>query len=185
MKKIVVLFLWLIHVSCFAQTEKGKQLLGGTADMSMSFQSTTSTFFMNFSPTFGVFAVKNFVIGGRYSFGVNSRRALTASKEYRTTSTFTAGIGPFAKYYFGKKQIKGFVAANGSYLVSTTMVKSNVSNLNGYTAGGSVGCAYFFNEHVGLETAFYVQVTGYEGGFPSTRGGISVGIFGLLDKKKQ
>lgn len=185
MKKFVLILLMLISLCSFSQTEKGKQFLGGTADMSMGFQGKTTTFFMNFSPTFGVFAVKNFAIGGRYSFGINSTREPNKDGEYRSTSTFSTGIGPIAKYYFGKKQIKGFIAANGSYLVRTTMVKSNVTNRNGYTAGGSLGCAYFFNEHISLETAFYVQVTGYESGLPNTRGGISVGLFGLLDKKKK
>ncbi len=184
--KAIFSFLLVISVAyCSAQTERGKQFLGGTADMSMSFQSTTTTFLMSFSPTFGVFAVKNFGIGGRYSFGINSRRAPNEDGEYRSTTTFTTAIGPVAKYYFGKKEIKGFLSANGSYLVSTTMIKSHITNRNGYSAGGSIGCAYFFNPHIGLETAFYVQVTGYEGGFPATRGGISVGIFGLLDRKKK
>lgn len=185
MKKLILVPFLLFSVSSFSQTEKGKQIFGGTADMSMSFQGKVSTFFMNFSPSFGVFAVKNFAIGGRYSFGINSRRAPNDEGEYRSTTTFTTAIGPLAKYYFGKKQMKGFISANGSYLVNTTMTKGNVTNRNGYTAGGALGCAYFFNEHVGLETAFYVQLTGYESGLPNTRGGISVGVFTFLDRKKK
>lgn len=184
-KALPLLFLFLTNFLS-AQTEKGKQLIGGSADVSMSFQGTTSTFFMSFNPTFAIFAVNNFAIGGRYSFGINSRRAYDEThKEYRSITTFTTAIGPLAKFYFGKKQMKGFISANGSYLVSTTLRKGNVSNSNGFAAGGGIGMAYFFNEHIGLETAFYVQASGYKGVLPTTRGGISIGIFALLDKKKR
>ena len=185
MNRVLTAFFLLLFVSAFSQTDKGKLLIGGNADMSLSFQSTTRNFNLSINPTFGVFAIKNFLIGGRYSFGVASRRAFNNDKnEYRTVTSFTTGIGPIAKYYFGKKQLKGFLAANASYLVFTQLTKGNVANKNGFSAGGSVGMAYFFNEHVALETAFYVTASGYEGDFPTTRGGISVGIFTLLDKKK-
>ena len=172
--------------SAQAQTEKGKILLGGTADISLSFQGDVRNFNMAFSPSLAVFAVTNFAIGGRYSFGVGSRRAFNVSKnEYRSTTGFTPAVGPILKYYIGKKPFKGVVSTNASYLVFTQLTKGNVDSKEGFTFGGSLGMAYFFNPHVGLETAFYVNTTGYKGDFPITRGGISVGIFTIIDKKKK
>ncbi|HLP21279.1 MAG TPA: hypothetical protein VK174_13295 [Chitinophagales bacterium] len=186
MKKLIAILLLSVSLASFGQVDKGMMAIGGNVDVSLSFQSTTSNFNMAINPTLAVFAVRGLAIGGRYSFGVTSRRAFNVQQnEYRTTTTFVTGIGPTVKYYIGKKQLKGFVAANGSYMVSTQLTKGNVGNKNGFSAGGAVGMAYFFNPHIGLETGFYVQASGYEGDFPITRGGISVGIFTFLDKKKK
>ena len=185
MRNILLIFFCGLSTIAFSQAEKGQILIGGNADMSLSFQSDVRSFNLLISPAFGVFAVKHLVIGGRYSFGVTSRRAFNTDKqEYRSVTGFTTGIGPLVKYYFGKKQLKGFVSANAAYQVFTQLTKGNVANKNGFTAGGALGMAYFFNAHVGLETAFYVNASGYEGDFPVTRGGFSVGIFTVLDKKK-
>lgn len=186
MKATGVILILLMQLSLLGQVDKGMMAIGGNADMSLSFQADVRTFNMSINPSLSVFVVKGLAIGGRYSFGINSRRAFSVrNNEYRTTTTFTTGIGPQVKYYFGKKQLKGLVSANGSYLVSTQLTKGNVANKNGFSAGGSLGMAYFFNPHIGLETSFYVQASGFEGDYPITRGGISVGIFTFLDKKKK
>ena len=186
MKTAAAMLLLFVSVSLFAQVDKGMMALGGNADLSLNFQSTTRTFVMSINPSLSYFVIKGLAICGRYSFGINSRRAFdTRHNEYRTTTTFTTGIGPQFKYYFGNKPLKGLVSANGSYVVTTQLTKGNVANKNGFSAGGALGMAYFFNPHVGLETSFYIQATGNEGDLPSTRGGISVGIFTFLDKKKQ
>ena len=67
----------------------------------------------------------------RYSFAVASSRAYESkAKAYVTTSVFTTEVGPQARYYIGKKAIKGILAANGSYTVyaKVTDVAGNVSD---------------------------------------------------------
>jgi len=177
--------LLFIVTNLFAQTEKGKYLVGGAADMSMSFTGKNNNFNMSLSPQFGVFVVKGFAIGARYTFGISAAKTFsTAKNEYVSTTTFTSGIGPLFRGYIGKKQLKGLLAAGASYLTSTTLRKNNVSGTNGYTATGLIGAAYFFNPHVSLEFGFYVTNTGYQKQLPTTRGGISVGFSVFLDKKK-
>jgi hypothetical protein len=44
--------------------------------------------------------------------------------------------------------------------------------------------AYFFNQHLSLETGMYITATGYQTQLPTTRIGFSLGLFAFLDKKK-
>src|ERR1041385_2111247 len=110
-----VLYAGIIH----AQVERGRYLIGGSADISSSYQGKNSGFNLSLSPSFGVFVVKGFAIGARYSFGLSSSRTYdNTKKEYVSTTTFSSGIGPLVRYYFGKKPLKGIVSANVNYLTS-------------------------------------------------------------------
>ena len=180
---VVLIFLC---ATVFAQTEKGRFLIGGGVDINSSRQNNVRRFNMNISPTFGVFVVKNFAVGARYSFGVGSVRSFDKKdNKYVTVTSFTTSIGPNLKYYFGKKALKGFVGANAGYVVFTQLNRGNVFNYNGFTAGGNAGMAYFLNNHIALESGMYFTAAGYEGEFPTTRIGFSVGLFVFLNKKKQ
>lgn len=187
------LYLLLLTVSlqALSQTDKGRMLVGGSADVSWSGtgdkkqKTDVRRFNMALTPTFGYFVIKNLAIGGRYSFGVNTVRQWDKDEEkYRAVSTFTTAIGPFAKYYIGKKQIKGMITANVSYSILTRLNRGNVENKNGLLAGGAAGMAYFFNKNIGLETSVYLNTTAYQGDFPVVRGGIAVGFVMLIDRKK-
>lgn len=186
MKKAFLLFFVFVSICSFAQVEKGKYLVGGSADLSLSFQGKNNSFNMSLTPQFGAFVVRGLAIGGRYSFGISSTHNYDFNKkEYVNTSTFTSGIGPLIRYYIGKKPLKGVITASANYLTSTTLRKNSVSGTSGFNATGSVGIAYFFNPLLSLETAFYVTATGYEKQLPVTRGGFSVGFFFFLDNKKK
>ena len=182
----LLFFILLFSAGLQAQVERGRFLVGGSADISSSYQGKNSGFNLSLNPSFGVFVVKGFAIGGRYSFGVTSSRTFDNSKkEFVTTTTFSSGIGPLLRYYFGKKQLKGLVSANVNYLTSVTLRKNNVSGTTGYSALGLLGMAYFFNPHLSLETGLYISGTGFIKQLPVTRIGISVGLFAFLDKKKK
>ena len=186
MKKLLTVFLLFVCTCSFAQTEKGKYLVGGSADISLSFQGKNNNFNLSLSPQFGAFVVRGLVIGGRYSFIISGSTTFDNNKkEYVSTTTFSSGIGPLVRYYIGKKQLKGIIAANANYLTSTTLRKTSVSGTSGYNVTGFVGAAYFFNPLLSLEFGAYVTNTGYEKQLPSTRGGFSVGIFVFLDNKKK
>jgi hypothetical protein len=186
MKKLLSTFFLLISIATFAQVEKGKYLIGGSVDISQLMQGEARNFNMSISPAFGVFVIKGLGIGGRYSFGVASRRVYNKKKEkYMPSTSFTTAIGPKVSYYIGKKAFKGLVSAYANYVVYTQLYNGNVTNLNGFSAGGFVGMAYFFNEHVAMESGMYLNGSGYKGEFPATRIGFSVGLAVVLDKKKQ
>ncbi len=185
-KAAAALFLSLFLTSAYPQVEKGRYLIGGNADISTAFQNKTSRFNLSLSPAFGVFVIKGFAIGARYSFGVSSVRTFNTNRqEYVATTTFNSGVGPLARYYFGKKQLKGLVAANVNYLTTVTLRRNNVSGTSGYSATGFLGMAHFFNPHLALECGLYVTGVGYLKQLPTTRIGFSVGLFAFLDKKKK
>jgi len=183
---VVFTSLLAMTIGLSAQTERGRFMIGGGVDISSSRQSDVTRFNMTINPTFGVFVVKNFAVGGRYSFGVGSVRSYDVKNEkYITVTSFTTSIGTNLKYYFGKKALKGVVGANAGYVVFTQLNRGNVFNLNGFTAGGNAGMAYFLNQHISLESGMYFTAAGYKGEFPTTRLGFSVGLFVFLNKKKE
>ncbi len=186
MKKLLAVLFAFFSVTSFAQTEKGKYLVGGSADMSMSFTGINNSFNMSLSPQFSAFVTKGLAIGARYSFGISASKTFDNNKqEYVSVSTFTSGIGPLIRGYVGKKQLKGVFAAGANYLTTTTLRKNNVSGTSGYNATAFVGAAYFFNPLLSLEFGLYVTNTGYQKRLSTTRGGLSVGFFVFLDNKKK
>jgi hypothetical protein len=187
MKNLVFISLIiLLFDSAQAQVERGRYLIGGNVDISSAYQGKNSGFNMALAPSFGVFVVRGFAIGGRYSFGISSSRNYDANKkEYTTVTTFSSGIGPFVRYYIGKKPLKGLISANVSYLTSTTLRKTSVSGTNGFSAMGLVGMGYFFNPHLSLDFGLYVSGSSFVKQLPVTRIGFSVGLFAYLDKKKK
>jgi outer membrane protein with beta-barrel domain len=181
-----------IGQSLHAQTEKGQYLIGGSADISEIFQNNVTTFNFSIQPSFGVFVVKGFAIGGVYGFSCGSSKTYNpTNKNYTTATTFNTKVGPNLKYYLGKKEIKGFAAINPAYTVYTQMRSTSgesgtgITNYDGFSLTGSVGVAYFFNQHISLETAGYITASGYQKQLPTTRIGLSLGLYAFLDKKKQ
>lgn len=176
----------LLSDSVQAQVERGRYLVGGNVDISGSYQGKNSGFNMSLTPSFGVFVVKGFAVGGRYSFGISSARTFDKTKdEFVSVTTFSSGVGPLLRYYIGKKQLKGLISANVNYLTSSTLRKNNVSGTNGFSATGLVGMAHFFNPHLSLECGLYVSGVSFVKQLPTTRIGFSVGLFAFLDKKKK
>ncbi len=185
-----LLFPWLLFflssLTVQAQVERGRYLIGGNVDISSLYQGKNSGFNMSLTPSFGVFVVKGFAIGARYSFGISSTKTFNAAKnEFVSITTFTSGIGPLARYYFGKKQLKGLVSANVNYLTTTTLRKNNVTGVHGFSTTGFIGMAHFFNPHISLECGFYASASGFVKQLPISRFGFSVGLFAFLDKKKK
>lgn len=188
MRKLIAvfLFIFLLYFGVQAQVEKGRYLIGGNVDISSAYQGKNSGFNMSLTPSFGIFVVKGFAIGARYSFGINSAKTFNKTKnEYVSVTTFSSGIGLLARYYIGKKPLKGLISANVNYLTSTTLQKNNVSGTHGLSYTGLVGMAHFFNPHLSLECGLYVSGVSYLKQLPVTRIGFSVGLFAFLDKKKK
>lgn len=181
----ILLLVMLVSVAA-AQTEKGRYIVGGNVDISGSIQGDVKRFNMTLAPSFGIFVVKGFAIGGRYSFGVSSISQYDEKEKERiSTVTFSTAIGPLVKGYFGPKRLKGFATANVQYLTSTTLRKSRINGTQGLSTMGSVGIAHFFNNNVVLESGLYVSLQSVVKQLPITRIGFSMGLFVILDKKKK
>jgi hypothetical protein len=191
MKPVLIMLSLLLSMCAFAQVEKGRFLVGGSADISQANQSAPgghkiSSFNLSIAPSFGAFVVKGFALGGRYAFGVGSNKSFSNSKkEYVTVTTFSSSIGPFARYYIGKKPLKGLISGSVNYLTSVTLNSGSVSGTDGFNATGLLGMAYFFNPHISLETGLYISGSSFKKQYPVTRIGLSVGFFAFLDKKKK
>lgn len=186
MKKLWTIIFALLSFCASAQVEKGKYFVGGSADINVSFIGKNSGFNLGVSPNFGVVVVRGLVVGARYSFNISSAKNFDNNKqEFVTTTTYSSAIGALFRYYPGKKQLKGVIVFNPAYLTSTTMRKSSVSGTHGFALYGAAGIAYFVNDHISIETLLYANISGYKKVLPTTRIGLSVGIFVFLDKKKK
>ncbi len=128
-----------------AQTESGTYLLGGNAQ----FLATGDVTVLSLSPNVGYFVADNWALG--------LRAALVAVEESSSWN-----IGPFTRYYFGKK-------ANGKFfgqLAGNIGGSDNADVVFGLGVGA--GYALFLNQSVALE---------FTGGYE--RAGEGNGIFGL------
>lgn len=185
MKQTLVFILLAACYSLSAQVEKGRYFVGGAVDISGAYQGRNSSFNMSLTPQFAAFVVKGFAIGGRYTFGIGSTRNFDNNKkEYVSITTFSSGIGPILRYYYGKKPLKGLISVNANYLTATTLRKNSVSGTSGFNVSGLMGIAYFLNEHLAIESGIYATLTGYTKQLPTTRIGFSVGISAFLNNKK-
>lgn len=176
----------LANMNTTAQTDRGGYLVGGSADVSDNFYGTNRNFNFSVAPSFAVFVVKNFAIGANYAITIGNARTFDASSgTYTSITSLQTFIGPYLKYYIGKKQLKGMVSFTGGYSGYTELGGGDVISLNGFALQGMLGMAYFFNQHIALETAGYINAQGYQTLLPSTRVGLSIGFFTFLDKKRQ
>lgn len=181
--------LMLAGNSLIAQILKGSYLVGGSADASLSFNYTTRSLNVSLQPTFAAFVVNNFAIGAIYSFGISgSHTPAVGTVPAKETNGFNTSLGPYLKYYIGKKRMKGVLSGNAGFAITTGLrTETNRSPSQaylGFTAGGTAGMAYFFNEHISLEPCFYFTASGYQTILPTTRMGISLGLFAVLTKRK-
>jgi len=172
MKKIalgLVMALLSITLSSKAQTQQGNVLVG--ADFArFSFQlNNPHQFDVSLSPSAAWFLNNNFALGGYVNF------ALSATSGYNTTTT--VGLGPLARYYFGKAETRSklFLQANAGYSNSSYGTTSTISAV---VFGAGPGFAYFVTPNVGLETI--LSYNGASGTNTYTGYGHSVNLnFGL------
>ena len=148
----------------FAQTQKGDFLLGAGTNLDFSFlssQVSTDSYdsdkvknnSFEFTPRVGYFLANNFVAG--IDFITTNATEKDDGDVYKSN---TFAVGPFARLYFGQKNIKPFIHGglgfgknneeyNPSYAgYSDEKVKSNLST---FDAGG--GVSFFITTKVALE----------------------------------
>jgi hypothetical protein len=134
----VTLYL-LLCMQTNAQTSKGDWLIGGLLQLNTAKNNTT----IEFSPNAGYFLFDNFALGAKL---------VTSYEELGDLKVTSLGVGPFARYYFGKTNIKPFVAADCDFQNQKikNSVGSSTENAFNFFLGG--GAAFFINENVAVET---------------------------------
>jgi hypothetical protein len=138
MKKLLVALLLIAGTQGFAQIEKGTMLAGGA----FSLQTTKNNSRFSLNPNIGYFVAKNLAVGAALSVNFAKQGAI---------KTTELGIGPYARYYFGKSDTKPFVVAEASYLTASNKTAGikNSSTGVGYLLGG--GFAAFVSDMVAIE----------------------------------
>jgi hypothetical protein len=121
-----------------AQTEKGSTMVGGSLVLQTG--KNASNFTLN--PSVGVFAANNFALGADLN--------LSFSKAGESKVN-TVGIGPFARYYFGKTETKPFAVTSFNWVNTKNEAGGVEIKSNGYSFLLGMGFAAFINETVAVE----------------------------------
>lgn len=169
MKKIILTFIGLlsISVSCMAQTEKGKILLGGYANFN-SFKGTGMTnrsTSLRINPTVGIFVTDNVVIGtglGYVHTGYTQNLVDGGEIGSVRRKAYVVSVSPFGRYYVGiTPQFKFFGQLEAS--ANWRNIKASDADAakgekdfksNFYTAALSPGFALFPSKKIGIELSF-------------------------------
>lgn len=159
--------LMLMSVSAIlAQTEKGRWTVGAqVGNVSYASRGTERSLSVLLSPSVGVFAARNFLLGLSLPV-VYSQYRSTVVSTYESSNT-QLGVSPFARIYFGSAKLRPFVNASVGYNHQWTSFLSPGSSTGrpvkddsgfiGYSL--SAGGAYFINNTISLDASL-----GYAGG---------------------
>lgn len=167
MKKIVLIFIGLISisVSCMAQTEKGKILLGGYAYFN-SYKGTSMTdrnTNLGINPAVGIFVTDNLVIGTGlgYVHSAYTQNLVDGGSVRRKADAVS--VSPFGRYYVGiTPQLKFFgqleAAVNWRNIKGNEAMGEKDLKSNFYSATLSPGFALFPSKRIGIE----LSITGFQ-----------------------
>lgn len=138
MKKILFAIFLFSASTLKAQTDKGNLMAGG--QLTLNTNKDGSDF--RFNPQFGVFVANNFAVGAELTFDY-SKAGVISSNEF--------GIGPFARYYFGKSQTKPFLVTSVDYLVQSSRINNLKTSATGWALLAGAGFAAFITRNVAVE----------------------------------
>jgi Outer membrane protein beta-barrel domain len=138
MRKLAIFICFFVAVSAEAQTSKEDWMVGGNFALNTSSNTTVTL-----TPGVGYFVINNLVVGGALQFQYSK---ISNNKE----TSF--GVGPYARYYFLKNNLKPFLMTEYLFTSNRREVGAISSTVNGgdFFLGG--GLAAFVNEHVAIET---------------------------------
>lgn len=158
-KELVILpFFLFLFFNCFAQLDKGIWLVGGTGNFLASnynYNSNVANFKekkLNFSisPQVGYFVIDKLGLGLKTSFIKAKSKSNAAGTIFSNENRF--GFGPFAKYYFLKKDLSYNFLSEINYQYGLTNLSSTKGNFNTFSV--EIGPVIYFNTSVGLEFLF-------------------------------
>ena len=164
MKHILLFYFFcLIHISSYAQTEKGKRIVGGQFSFygrKLSYQdslrsSKTTGTSITIAPNFGYFIKDNFAIGITGKFGLSSQNYNNSQyPNIGKVISINYGLGGFARYY--KKindKFSFFIDANILYAYYAGNTKMDYHS-NSFYAIVYPGLVYFPSPRLGIEASF-------------------------------
>jgi hypothetical protein len=187
MKKIIIISVCIalfgVSTEVSAQTQKGNMMIGSQlVNIGGTFQNHSNEFNLGITPSVAYFIRDNLGIGGMLNLGMD------ALKDAPTT--FTYGIGPWARYYFTPSSnlefskyvaffIDGFVGIQG-----VTHNKGGGST-NGLGIKAGPGISYFITPNVALDGLLdYNVVIGFGNATTVNKIGINLGFQVFLPAKK-
>lgn len=127
-----------IGYGALAQTERGNWLVGGNFALNTVSNSTT----IGLNPTAGYFIADNFAVGGT---------VMLEYDKFGENKSTTFGIGPLARYYFGKTNAKPFLNGELTFLSQKFKFPTGTNTENGINYFLGAGLALFLNENVAIE----------------------------------
>ncbi len=140
MKKILLIcFLSFAITAGFAQTDKGDWMIGGGLQLNTSKSKTT--FILN--PNIGWFIMNDLALGAQMFY------SYVKLGDQRTNSF---GAGPYARYYFLKKNVRPFAHADFDFETGRVKLSSGESTENAFNFFLGAGVAFFINQNVAVET---------------------------------
>ncbi|WP_136468542.1 porin family protein [Flagellimonas onchidii] len=172
---LLIVFLFITSYNpLFSQIEKGKFLIGITSTVSntgltqLGFQSekrkgdgfeseSEKTFSVNLSPKFGMFFWDNLTVGVEGHLSILSVKKDSFSGDDINGSIFMGG--PFARYYYGHKNVRPF--AEVSALLGRSKFKFDDPNPDGFDStinsnissfGGGIGLAAQLGNKISFDT---------------------------------
>ena len=172
MRKIFASIIALIIFNTVnAQTEKGDWIIGGRVDLNTGENSTQ----VRFNPGAGYFVINNLALGGNFAI------EYAKSGDVKATNF---GLGPFARYYFGRSNARPLLHTAFNYISSKVKGPSTSITNNGINFLAAGGVAVFINQNVAVEILAGYSHTKYED-FDGS-GGFNLGIgFQVYLSKKQ
>lgn len=154
-------FLFLAALLCaavspvFAQTEKGRWMVGGsgTGYFDNSDTDLKQTLLL-LTPSAGHFVARNVALGA--SLPLFYSRTKT-SGSFGTSHVTAVGLSPFARFYVGQSQVKPFLQGQIGYMRASYKSSGGFGGGNDgvsdgqFVYGGAAGMAFFLNEHSSLD----------------------------------
>ncbi|GAB3743485.1 outer membrane beta-barrel protein [Spirosoma lituiforme] len=161
MKTRLILLLLTLAPSLIsqAQTQKGRWTIGAElGNLTYQHQDQFNSFKASLTPAAGYFITNGLVLGAGLPISGGTQKSEYVGYYFNKSSNFTIGLSPFARYYFGKTNLKPYLGFAYSYSGITGKVESNdTAGMNtGETKGHSsmlmptLGLAYFVNSTIAL-----------------------------------
>lgn len=183
MKKFTVLAVILFtSAGAFAQFNKGRMLVGGSAEFSTNTAKnrnggTTTTqgtrTSLSISPDFGYFVIDNLAVGAELGLGLSKWNAKTSNGV--DASTTSISFNPFARYYL---PIGIFFQGKFGLGTAKTTYDENIDDFKYNTASLALSAGYviFLTDNVALEPELGYQTSRIKEDDSNTKD-INSGIF--------
>ncbi len=167
--KLLISLILLLTINSYAQLDKKTWLVGGSGSFNSYKQNETFVFQGNgesneiqrtikeveFSPKVGYFIIDKLVVGLGASFTSEKSDAITITGSFGggSSKSHSFSIGPFARYYFLKKDMPYNILAEASYQLGSINNGNYIPQEKGKSNMASffIGPELFFNSSVGIE----------------------------------